>query len=274
MTAKKIKIKPDTQQKPNKVITQSDIQNNDVKFIVRQELRDSEEWKRLKLEFTGEELKLFEEKYVSLMSQFKGDVLQSEATQIMQSIKLEIMMSRILVSRQEAVVETDRLKKMSDDIMRQVKGDVSALTDRQKETLLMIRTQLNQTKAVEDDRTAVYTKLHSEHKALMKDLKATRDQRVKEIESGKISVLGLLKMLQRKDVQEQEGRESELVKIAMAKEYKRLGSVHKYDDGAWDRPILSSETVDIEQEASVAVEQENMVDGGSEDDKQESFDDG
>jgi hypothetical protein len=58
--------------------------------------------------------------------------------------------------------------------------------------------------------------------------------------------LGLIKKLQQREVQEHEGRQMELMRMATDKEYDRLGSLHEYEDGAWDRPILSPETVEMD----------------------------
>lgn len=215
------------------------------RITIRDELRATETWKRLKDEFIPEELKYFEENYIKLMSQFKGDVLPTEETQIFQLIKFEILMSRNLVARQRALGDIARLEKMQEEYIAQSGGETSLMTDDQKDFLMNLETQLQAAKAAEQSRTGEYVKLQERHDALMKTMKATRDQRIKQIESGKVSFLGVLKMLQDREIQEHEGKFAELVSMAANKEHQRLGRPHTYEDGNQDSPILSADTVNL-----------------------------
>ncbi len=113
---------------------------------------------------------------------------------------------------------------------------------------LALDAQLVSARAAEQSKTQDYVKLQERYDQLMKSLKATRDQRVKDAESGKETFLGLIKMLQQRDIQEKEGRQMGLMQLAAAKEYNNLGQLHKYEDGNIDRPILSADTVDLEED--------------------------
>ncbi len=217
------------------------------KVAIRTELRNSEEWTRLKEEFTGKELKLFEEKFIALMSQFRADVLPSEVTQIMQAIKFEILMSRNLMARQKALLDIERLEKMQESILGQF-NSIADMNQDDRSSLMNLESQLQIAKTAEQSRTVEYVKLQERHGKLMENLKATRDQRVDKIESGKVNMLGLLKMMSRKEIQEPEGREMELMRLATMKEYNRLGQLYAYEDGTVDRPILSPDTVELYEE--------------------------
>jgi hypothetical protein len=224
------------------------------RIVIRQELRSSEAWKNLKGEFDTDELRYFEEGYVKLMSQFKGDVLPSEETQIFQAIKFEILMSRNLKERRKAREDIGRLERMQDDFLAQFEGDPSGMTDAQKAFALDLETQLNSARQAEQSRTTEYVKLQERHEALMKSLKAVRDQRIKQIENSKVSFLGVVKMLMEKDVQHREGRQMELMKRAGRQALTDLGRPVRYDDGNEDSPILSSDTVDLGPEEETDVE--------------------
>jgi hypothetical protein len=215
------------------------------RIVIRQELRQTESWKRLKNEFILEELRYFEESYVKLMSQFKGDVLASEETQIFQVIKFEILMSRNLVARQKALTDIQRLEKTQEDFLSKFEGNAMLMEETDRDYVLGLETQLQSAKAAEQSRTTEYVKLQERHDAIMKNLKATRDQRVKQIESSKVNWLGVIKALQDKEIQDREGRQIEMVRIAADSEYLRLGRPHAYEDGNEDSPILSSDTVDL-----------------------------
>ena len=215
---------------------------------IKKELQTTEWWARIKEEFSGRELKLFEERYLELMYQFtdKNKVLTTERIQIVQAIKFEILMSRNLVGRQEAVKEIIHLQKIQNDFMRKFGSDTSSMTDLERDYHLNLETQIQAAKSTENAKTNEYVKLQNQHDDLMKALKGTRDQRIKEIESGEKNFLGLIKMLQDREVQEKEGREMELTRIATERKLNQLGQLHKYIDGQYDRPILSADTVNLE----------------------------
>lgn len=215
-----------------------------IKQSIRAELRQSHEWGRLKEEFDDKELLLFEEKYVKLMSQFNNNVEPSEETQIFQSIKLEILMSRNLIARKACLKDAERIERLLGEFLGKFKGDTGAMSDDDRAYALNLEQQLAGLRASETIRTTEYEKLGSAHAKLQKDLKATRDQRIREVEDGKVSYLGLIKMLQQREQAEKEGRTRELLKMAADKELGRLSQYHRYEDGSLDRPILSDETVD------------------------------
>ena len=215
------------------------------RFQIKKELRQSESWRVLKQEFSDEELRFFEEGYVKLMRQFRADVLATEETQIFMAIKLELLMSRNLQQRKKALEDIVRLEDMQRDHLGAFGGDVHQMSDQDKAFSLNLENQLLQAKQAEQSRTTEYGKLQERHDALMKGLKATRDQRIKQIEQSKTSFLGVIRMLQDRDRQEAEGREIELTRMAADKEYVRLGRPIRYDDGNYDSPILSADTVDL-----------------------------
>jgi hypothetical protein len=216
------------------------------KQVIKNELRESESWRRLRKEFTTDELLHFEEKYGLIMSQFKNNILPTEEIQVFDAIKLDILKGRNLEERKEAREDIRRLEKMQEVFMQKWEGKLAELSNRDREYALNLETQLQNARAAEQSRTGEFVKLLERHDKLMQQLKATRDQRIKEIETGKETFLGLLKILQQKDIAEYEGRQLGLVSMAADKEYGRLGSLHQYENGEVDRPILSADTVDME----------------------------
>lgn len=218
--------------------------NDAVKVAVRQELRSSMAWRQLNDELTSDELKYFEERFVLLMSQFKDDVLPTEETQVFLLIKFEVLMNRNMKERRRSREDIERLITAQKAHIKQA-GGMSKMNEEEKTFMLAIETQLQSAKAAEQNRTTEFVKLEEKHQALMKDLKATRDQRISKIEGSKQSFVGLLKILQEKDIRDAEGRQMELMKLATTKEHKRLGQVMTYEDNNQDQPILSAETVEM-----------------------------
>lgn len=211
-------------------------------LVIRKELKTSEAWFRLQQELTTDELRYFEESYVKLMAQFRGDVLSTEETQIFDCIKLEILKSRNLMERRKSRDDIVRLERLRSDYMKKF-SSVSDMEEADRDFIHDLELQISANKAAEQSRTSEFVKLQERHDALLKNLKATRDQRVKEIESSKENILALFKALQHKDMQQRESRATVLMQMAIEKERNRLGAPATYLDNSQDRPILNSDTV-------------------------------
>lgn len=227
-----------------KVLPEDDVE----KITIREELKGSEQWMILKKEFSGDELRYFEAGYTRLISQYRSDVLPAEETQIFQAIKFEILMSRNLQARSKALDDIARLEKMQENFLAPLMGDPALMSNQDKALALTMEQQIATSRVAEQSRTTEYVKLQERHEALMKSLKSTRDQRIKDITSSKTSFPDLLKTLAERDVQKREGRRMELMKKAAERSFLDLGKEVQYEDGVFDRPILTSETVDLEDE--------------------------
>jgi hypothetical protein len=218
------------------------------KVSIREGLRATEAWKRLKQELAADEIAYFEEAYAKLMAQLKGNVLPSEETQIFDSIKFEILKSRNMIERRKALEEIKRLEKMQADLLKKYQGDALRMGDSDKEFLMSLEQHLRAARADEQSRTTEFVKLQERHDALGKSLKTTRDQRIKQVESENVNFLGVVKMLNDRDRQAAEGRQMELMRLAGENEYERLGRPTEYEDDSVDNPILSADTVGLEMD--------------------------
>jgi hypothetical protein len=219
-----------------------EIQNGEVipleEVAIRKDFMTSPEWQELKDEFTESECAYFLHRYGKLINQFKGDVLPTEETQIFFLIKFEILLNRNLKSRQRALTDIERIQAELTKIYAR-----QQLNEHDKERASNLEKQLVSTRETENNKTGEFVKLSEKHSAIMKELKATRDQRISKIENAKESFLGLIKALQEENYREHEGKGMEIMNLAMLKEKKRLGSNHKYADGTIDKPLLSVDTI-------------------------------
>lgn len=214
----------------------------DFKRTIRAELKSSEAYKCIMNEFSAEELKFFEEQYIKLMTQFKpNEVLPSEEMQVFDCIKLEILKSRNLIERHKVRMEVAELEKKRRDLL----GGLSyaELDEDAQKIYLSINRDINSAAQKDEKKTMEYTTLVQRQESVMKSLKSTRDQRIHEVESGKTTFIGLIKVLQNRDLAQKESRTAELNRMAAEKELERLATPHVYEDGTVDRPILSAETV-------------------------------
>lgn len=219
---------------------------------IRANFRNSLAWKKLKDEFTPDELLYFEEEYIDLFAQFQADVYKTEEQQIRKAITLDILMRRNLAARKKLLTDIERMEGWQERATRDYKRDKDGMSEEQRqekeEFLLNLETQLQSLRSAEQSKTKEFSDLDNRHQKLMEALKATREQRISRVESSKQSWLGLLRELAEQERAEQEGRVMELMKEATNREHHRLAQKHVYDDGQEDRPILSAETVDMAQD--------------------------
>lgn len=207
------------------------------------ELADTIAFKQLKEELSAEELAYFCEAYNKYVKQFKNEVYGTEQTQLFILIKLEIMMHRNSKGKKQASDTLSELAQKKERIQRKYKlpEDIS---DADAQTLIEYDNQIAQLRSAEAQKSTEFTKLSDDHQKILRDLKATRDQRMARVDSSKESFLAILRELQDEDEQLNTARQLELVKKATTNELNKLAKVHEYEDGKQDIPILNADTVE------------------------------
>lgn len=215
------------------------ILNTDDKQSLKQKLYFKTFWPEIKKQFdeTSGELEYFEETWIGLIKQFREDVLPAEELQIKQFITIDILINRSMKERKRHIIETEKLQRQVD--LEYEKSD----DERDVPRLANLETQLSFARNSIANYTNEYTKLLNEQQKISKDLKATREQRIKRIEDGKSSWVGLIRMLEDEAIREKEGKEMEILKLATDKVKDVLQDYHTYEDKKVDRPFLTPETV-------------------------------
>lgn len=208
--------------------------------ILRTKLHCKTFWSEITKQFDAEsgELSYFEDTWVNLLKQFREDVLPAEELQIKQFITIDILINRSMKERKRHISETEKLQRMID--AEYAKSE----TDRDIPKLANLETQISFARNSIANYTNEYTKLLAEQQKISKDLKATREQRIKRIEDGKSSWAGLIKMLEDETIREKEGREMEILAMAAEKAKKELSQLHSYQDNTLDQPFLTPETIE------------------------------
>ena len=172
-----------------------------------------------------------------MVKQFREDVLPAEELQIKQFITIDILINRSMKERKRHIADTEKLQ-TDVDKEYELPEDV-----RDGPKLANLETQLSFARNSIANYTNEYTKLLNEQQKISKDLKATREQRIKRIEDGKSSWIGLIRMLEDEEVREREGREMEIMNMAVEQQTTNLSEYHTYQDGEIDTPLLTPETV-------------------------------
>jgi hypothetical protein len=200
-------------------------------------------WKELKTQFSEEELDLFLYHWKQIVAQFRKDVMATEELQIIDTIKLEILMNRALREQQQTMLTILDLEK---DVQREKN---KSSEDQDKEYIFSIERNIASLRAAKESLSREYKDLQGKKSGMFKDLKATREQRIAKLENNKSTMAGLIeKILRDPDFFEEQGKNIEKMRISMNNELKRLGDYHKYDDGGLDRPFLTPQTVMLTEE--------------------------
>lgn len=214
-------------------------------YDLRMGLHEMPEWEQIKEELTKKEQGIFENHYVKLMGQFSKDILPTEEAQIFEFIRFQILMHRKMVegkraNEQAAILqeELSRLRKLPPD-------------EENRNQIRYVNDQLMAINAANGSQHMELRELHKRSEAVLKNLKATRDQRLKNVEDRRKTLLDVIKDLEEKEYREKEARYINLMKEATKKERAKLSQLHDYGalvgkSGPIDRPILNSETSDEE----------------------------
>jgi len=216
--------------------------SNDDKYL-RNKLHKKNFWQEIERQFDSDsgELEYFENIWINLIKQFREDVLPAEELQIKQFITIDILINRSMKERKRHIAETDKLQKQVDKEYEKPEDQ------RDIPKLANLETQLSFARNSIANYTNEYTKLLNEQQKISKDLKATREQRIKRIEDGKSSWTGLIRMLEDEEIREKEGREMEILALATDKIKDKLYDYHNYADNTVDRPFLTPDTVENDE---------------------------
>ena len=202
------------------------------------ELEDRLCWKELIQQFEASELELLKDNWGKIISQFKDDVTPTEEMQVLDLVKLDILMNRCLKQNREAVSQMSQLNTLVNEERSRDKdqqdSDMIFMLERQVATLLSSQENVNKD----------YRELQTKKNAMMKEMKATREQRVKRIEDSQKSFTGwIIHLMTNPQIAEGYGIQMEKMRLAMYKERDRLSELHTYTDGMIDQPFLTPDTV-------------------------------
>lgn len=211
---------------------------------VRWHLKRSLNWKHMKDEFTESELDKIEDQYTKYVQQFQENINATEEVQILNLIKIEILMDRNLKGKMKIGESIGRYSKMIKSVMDGVDDDFSALSENQQKNIMDLEKAKQESLHAESSRTQELVMLQKEHNVLMGKVMGSRDQRITEVLNQKVSVFGLIKQLIDVDRQKQDSRILELYGKAADAELIRLSKPHKFLDDSVDNPVLSFEVVE------------------------------
>lgn len=193
-------------------------------------------WEQLKKQFNADELNSFLYQWNQTINQFRGDILHLEENQIVDYIRISIMLDRCYASIKQADQSYSDINEMIQQEKEKDQPDFSLMRDleMQKGAIFSSRESVN--KEIRE--------ITKEKKALLSVLKGNREQRVKTIESSKETFRAWMKqIIENRELRKRLGEDMEKMRLASELEYQRLSSLHKYIDGGVDQPILNHESI-------------------------------
>ncbi len=192
----------------------------------------------LRQQFTEDELQLFKYHWGRIISQFKDDVFPTEELQVVDVIKLEILMNRCLKGNKENIEQINTYDHMIQD-------ERSRDKDQQDyDYIINLERQMASLRASQESLNRDYRELQVKKGAMLKEMKGTREQRIKRLEESKQSFTSwVAAMMQDPERMKAYGMEMEKMRIAMQKEGERLSVFHTYEDGTVDQPFLTPDTI-------------------------------
>lgn len=193
-------------------------------------------WRELEAQFTDGELELFKYHWSRIVAQFKDDVVPTEELQVVDLIKLELLMNRCLKQNKDSIEQIR--------VYEQMLAEEKAVDkdQRDKELIFTIQSQINALKASQESLNRDYRELQAKKNLMLKEMKATREQRVKRLEDSKQTFTGWITYLMSNPEKLREyGIEMEKMRLATEKERQRLSNYHQYSDGEIDKPLLIPE---------------------------------
>ena len=201
-------------------------------------LEDRPYWRELESQFTTDELELFKYHWARIISQFKDDVFPTEELQVVDVIKLEILMNRCLKCNKDNIEQINTYDHM-------VRDERSRDKDQQDhDYIINLERQIASLRASQESLNRDYRELQAKKGSMLKEMKGTREQRIKRLEDSKQSFTSwVASMMQDPERMKQYGIEMEKMRSAMSNEKERLSNFHQYDDGTVDEPFLTPDTV-------------------------------
>ena len=150
-------------------------------------------------------------------------------------IVLDIFANRAASDKMKIIIEIGELE--SDLQKERQKGP----EDKDRALMSNLNERINGLRVASKSLTDIHIEYQTRKDAKLKDLKATREQRFKQITESKSNIFDLIKELDIKKNREEEGRLLAKFKISVDNTTKNLGQLHEFVDGTLDCPFFSPE---------------------------------
>ena len=202
------------------------------------DLKGKPQWRDIQDQFNEHELEMFVYHWRRIVTQFRDDVLPTEELQIIDAIKLELLMNRALREQQ---LNAEQIRTF-EGLVNDEKEKPVEYQDR--DYVFNLERQIAVLRAAQESLNRDYKDLGMKKGAMLKDMKATREQRIKRLEDSKQTFIGWVTDLMVDPEKRHElGMQMEKMRLAMDKERETLSEWHQYEDKMIDQPFLTPDSV-------------------------------
>ena len=212
-------------------------------------------WRDVVEQFDRDEQRRYESEWTNLYLQFNEDVKESEEMQIHTLLTMNILMGRSMKDRKRHTDDMEKLQKTLDKEYK--KGE----DDRDITLIASLETQLSFARNSLPSYTTEYTKLQDSQQKILKELKATRDARIKRVEDSQSSWTGYLREIEDERTRLKVGDEAEIYRLAKVMARKDLSEYHIYGDQTIDQPILAFDTIKDDEDESIRPNEQGDTNG-------------
>ena len=159
-------------------------------------------WRELQAQFSEPELEILLYHWKEIVSQFRKDILATEELQIIDVIRLEVLMNRALREQQYSMTKIGEFEEMVEFEKRK------ATEDKDREFIF-----------AKESLSREYKDLQTKKSAMYRDLKGTREQRIAKLEDNKETFSGLIqKLLRDPDFVEEQNLYMEKMRLSVIQE--------------------------------------------------------
>jgi len=207
------------------------------------DLRNSPGWAQLELQFSPTELDTFEYNWGRIIEQFRDDVNATEEMQVKDLIKYDLLADRCLKSNRDSLGDVAAIEALI--AVEQARD----LDQQDAELMFRLRQERTGLRVSQETANREFRELQGKKSAILKDMRATREQRVKNLEDSKQTLTGwVIYLMNNPDVVAEYGKEMKMMEMAMGNRKGQLAQPHVYEDGMVDQPFLNCDTVIKEED--------------------------
>lgn len=202
-------------------------------------LKDKPYWRSIKLQFNAEELELIIILWNQFIAQFKEDVLPTEEMQILDLIKTDILLNRLMKAQNDTMDKVQLIENLITKMKNDGDVDEAEISIEEMQKMAYRKEYDNISKEIRETL--------KEKSKLLEQLKATRAARFQNKIDGKQTFgLWFKQINEDHDLRKEIGLSIEKMRLASEAEKIRLGQYHKFANGEFDRPFLTPDTVEFE----------------------------
>lgn len=204
-------------------------------------LKKRHDWKVIQSQLSPSECELFEWHWNNIIKQFKDEIFHTEGLQVVAAIKHEILANRMLTDQRKIIMMIERLEKELEEELKTEYRDKVRIGDIEKQIAML--------SAAQEANNREFRENSKKLSEILQALRATRTQRVEKLDASSKSFTAWMRRILEDNVYKRDvGQYCEKMRLAKDKEFLRLGAVHKFNNGEFDRCILSCDTVDLNEE--------------------------